>query len=144
MLSSTGCASMFPQQQLHCNDVWQSTVQEVSTKPKSCGYNWATLVLLEIKMGTWPSGLWKSQIWESNICWWVLQNLDPRRTTMVKSNSNRKLQTCPDDRFQTMAWHQGRTGWLIVSCKTTLTLKNGVFWDVMPCGSCKNQHFRGT
>jgi hypothetical protein len=22
--------------------------------------------------------------------------------------------------------------------KTTLILKNGVFWDVMPCASCKN------
>jgi hypothetical protein len=26
---------------------------------------------------------------------------------------------------------------------TALTMKNGVFWDVMPCGSCKNRHFRG-
>jgi hypothetical protein len=23
-------------------------------------------------------------------------------------------------------------------------LKNGVFWDVTPCGSCKNGRFRGT
>jgi hypothetical protein len=23
-------------------------------------------------------------------------------------------------------------------------LKNGVFWDVIPCGSCKNQRLRGT
>jgi hypothetical protein len=23
-------------------------------------------------------------------------------------------------------------------------IKNAIFWDVMPCGSCKNQHFRGT
>jgi hypothetical protein len=23
-------------------------------------------------------------------------------------------------------------------------MKNGVFWDVMPCGSCKNRHFGGT
>jgi hypothetical protein len=23
-------------------------------------------------------------------------------------------------------------------------LKNGVFWDVTPCGSCKNRHFGGT
>jgi hypothetical protein len=27
---------------------------------------------------------------------------------------------------------------------TAVTMKNGVFWDVMPCGSCKNQRFRGT
>jgi hypothetical protein len=25
-----------------------------------------------------------------------------------------------------------------------LMLKNAVFWDVMPCGSCKNWHFGGT
>jgi hypothetical protein len=25
-----------------------------------------------------------------------------------------------------------------------VTMKNGVFWDVMPCGSCKNQRFGGT
>jgi hypothetical protein len=28
--------------------------------------------------------------------------------------------------------------------KTTHNLKNGVFWDVMPCGSCKNRRFGGT
>jgi hypothetical protein len=27
---------------------------------------------------------------------------------------------------------------------TAVTMKNGVFWDVMPCGSCKNQRFGGT
>jgi hypothetical protein len=23
-------------------------------------------------------------------------------------------------------------------------MENAVFWDVMPCGSCKNRYFRGT
>jgi hypothetical protein len=27
---------------------------------------------------------------------------------------------------------------------TAVTLKNGVFWDVMLCGSCKNRRFGGT
>jgi hypothetical protein len=27
---------------------------------------------------------------------------------------------------------------------TAVTMKNDVFWDVTPCGSCKNQRFRGT
>jgi hypothetical protein len=27
---------------------------------------------------------------------------------------------------------------------TAVTMKNGVFWDVTPCGSCKNRHFGGT
>jgi hypothetical protein len=26
---------------------------------------------------------------------------------------------------------------------TVLTMKNGVFWDVTPCGSCKNRRNRG-
>jgi hypothetical protein len=27
---------------------------------------------------------------------------------------------------------------------TAVTMKNGVFWDVTPCGTCKNRRFRGT
>jgi hypothetical protein len=27
---------------------------------------------------------------------------------------------------------------------TVATMKNGVFWDVTPCGSCKNRRFGGT
>jgi hypothetical protein len=27
---------------------------------------------------------------------------------------------------------------------TAVTMKNGGFWDVMPCGSCKNRRFGGT
>jgi hypothetical protein len=27
---------------------------------------------------------------------------------------------------------------------TVVTMKNGVFWDVKPCGSCKNRRFGGT
>jgi hypothetical protein len=27
---------------------------------------------------------------------------------------------------------------------TAVTMKNGVVWDVTPCGSCKNRRFRGT
>jgi hypothetical protein len=27
---------------------------------------------------------------------------------------------------------------------TAVTMKNGVFWDVTPCGSCKTQRFGGT
>jgi hypothetical protein len=25
-----------------------------------------------------------------------------------------------------------------------VTMKNGVFWDVTPCGSCRNRRFGGT
>jgi hypothetical protein len=27
---------------------------------------------------------------------------------------------------------------------TAVTMKNAIFWDVMPCGSCKNRHCGGT
>jgi hypothetical protein len=27
---------------------------------------------------------------------------------------------------------------------TAVTMKNGVFWDVTPCGYCKNGHFGRT
>jgi hypothetical protein len=27
---------------------------------------------------------------------------------------------------------------------TAVTMKNAVFWDVTPCGSCKNRRFGGT
>jgi hypothetical protein len=27
---------------------------------------------------------------------------------------------------------------------TAVTMKNGDFWDVTPCGSCKNRRFGGT
>jgi hypothetical protein len=27
---------------------------------------------------------------------------------------------------------------------TAVTMKNGVFWDVTPCGSCKNRRVGGT
>jgi hypothetical protein len=27
---------------------------------------------------------------------------------------------------------------------TAVTMKNSVFWDVTPCGSCKNRRFGGT
>jgi hypothetical protein len=35
------------------------------------------------------------------------------------------------------------SSWL-VKVKQKRDVKNGVFWDVMPCGSCKNQRFGGT
>jgi hypothetical protein len=27
---------------------------------------------------------------------------------------------------------------------TVVTMNSGVFWDVMPCGSCRNRRFGGT
>jgi hypothetical protein len=32
----------------------------------------------------------------------------------------------------------------IIQVRDEILLKNAVFWDVMPCGSCKNRRFGGT
>jgi hypothetical protein len=34
--------------------------------------------------------------------------------------------------------------WVRFEVFMAVTMKNGVFWDVTPCGSCKNRRFRGT
>jgi hypothetical protein len=42
--------------------------------------------------------------------------------------------------------HQGVNKEIFVRFEvfTAVTMKNGVFWDVTPCGSCKNRRFGGT
>jgi hypothetical protein len=34
--------------------------------------------------------------------------------------------------------------YIIFEVFTAVTMKNGVFWNVMRCGSCKNRRFGGT
>jgi hypothetical protein len=48
-------------------------------------------------------------------------------------------------------WCNGQGSWLQIRGPEsvsrhyqTRTMKNAVFWDVMPCGSCKNRRFGGT
>jgi hypothetical protein len=38
----------------------------------------------------------------------------------------------------------GKNLWLRFEVFTAGTRKNGAFWDVTPCGSCKNRRFGGT
>jgi hypothetical protein len=45
--------------------------------------------------------------------------------------------------YQMDAW-QPRMGDVRFEIFTAVTMKNGVFWDVTPCGSCKNRRFGGT
>jgi hypothetical protein len=44
------------------------------------------------------------------------------------------------DAAETQTWHHLNA----TEVFTAVTMKNGVFWDVTPCGSCKNRHFGGT
>jgi hypothetical protein len=46
--------------------------------------------------------------------------------------------------FHGVTFYQKQYGCLIFEVFTAVTMKNGVFWDVTPCGSCKNRRFGGT
>jgi hypothetical protein len=48
--------------------------------------------------------------------------------------------------YAAVTWRSGETSLYVVRPEvfTALTMKNGVFWDVMQCGSCKNRCFGGT
>jgi hypothetical protein len=39
---------------------------------------------------------------------------------------------------------EGRLVYVRFEVFTAVTMKNGVFWDVTPCSSCKNRRFVGT
>jgi hypothetical protein len=54
-----------------------------------------------------------------------------RGSSCVMSASSLKLNTKGSDdlRFEVL---------------TAVTMKNGVFWNITPCGSCKNRRFGGT
>jgi hypothetical protein len=47
-----------------------------------------------------------------------------------------------------LRWREGRTEICLHKVRfevfTAVTVKDGVFWDVMPCGSCKTRRFGGT
>jgi hypothetical protein len=56
-----------------------------------------------------------------------------RRVTLVRTQVSEELTAAPIIRVTRIS-----------EIGTTLTVKNGVFWDVTPCGSCKNRRFGGT
>jgi hypothetical protein len=39
---------------------------------------------------------------------------------------------------------ESRLSYVRLEVFTAVTMKKGVFWDVTPCGSCKNRRFGGT
>jgi hypothetical protein len=40
--------------------------------------------------------------------------------------------------------HEEEINYVRFEVFTAVTMKNGEFWNVMPCGSCKNRRFGGT
>jgi hypothetical protein len=70
------------------------------------------------------------------------------RATVVSINSHNPSSLLSQGRY--IVDHTNLTSnfehstFLVTSCLVTdshLTMKNGVFWDVTPCGSCKNRRF---
>jgi hypothetical protein len=43
-----------------------------------------------------------------------------------------------------VSWKWTKNGSVRFEVFPAVTMKNGVYWDVMPCGSCKNRCFGGT
>jgi hypothetical protein len=41
-------------------------------------------------------------------------------------------------------FRENRPLYIRVEVFTAVNMKNGVFWDVLPCDSCKNRRFGGT
>jgi hypothetical protein len=67
------------------------------------------------------------------------------------AGSGQWMYWIPDDGLygrNTRIWLNKRAiNYYIATCSKTATivnLKNCVFWDVTPCGSCKNRRFGGT
>jgi hypothetical protein len=46
--------------------------------------------------------------------------------------------------FMTCLYKNDFSNFILCICKNKTSLKNGVFWDVTLCGSCKNRRFGGT
>jgi hypothetical protein len=46
--------------------------------------------------------------------------------------------------YRKLAYYLVRRTYVRFEVFTAVTMKNGFFWDVPPCGSCMNRGFRGT
>jgi hypothetical protein len=65
---------------------------------KNCGRRGcdkATLFVVYINTGIWPSRLGESRIWDSKIWSWVPRDSDPRMTVLARTSSGYKRQTRP-------------------------------------------------
>jgi hypothetical protein len=86
---------------------------------------------------TSPSRLGEFRIWDKKIRSWALHELDPKMTALVRPSSSYKLQAQP--LISSGTPHQQTCSCVRFEVFTAVTMKNTVFWDVIPCDSCKNQ-----
>jgi hypothetical protein len=59
-----------------------------------------------------------------------------RSNEMKRNTFRRQMLSC--------AWTCDYRRYIRFEVFMAVTMKNGVFWDVTPCGSCKNRRFGGT
>jgi hypothetical protein len=82
---------------------------------------------------------------DSKVCSQVLQELDLRTTALAKSSTNGEYELqMPSPVSEGVPQEQNRKYLKIITAEAKEELKNGVFWDVTPCGFCKNRRFGGT
>jgi hypothetical protein len=74
-----------------------------------------------------------------------------RRVTLVRTDVSESNLTQQDehsavsDALTSPVTQEHETSRVSVFCRViNYNPKNGVFWDVTPCGSCKNRRFGGT
>jgi hypothetical protein len=68
----------------------------------------------------------------------------------MSSASSSARHFCNCENFQSLIYPEQTFGYAIIFIRvrfevfTAVTMKNGVFWDVTQCASCKNRRFGGT
>jgi hypothetical protein len=59
--------------------------------PNARGYNWATLFLGQINIGTWPSRLRSLRNGANKICYWIVWDSNLRKAALAMPSKNWKL-----------------------------------------------------
>jgi hypothetical protein len=62
----------------------------------------------------------------------------------VNHSNEMKMSECSIDHSEKILSEKMLMSVVRLEVFTAVTMKNGVFWDVTPCGSCKNRRFGGT
>jgi hypothetical protein len=76
---------------------------------------------------------------------WILRLVGGRRLPSAILHSSSLSQTKVADGLLLLPmWTVDINQHVRFEVFTAVTMKNGVFWDVTPCGSCKNRLFGGT
>jgi hypothetical protein len=67
-----------------------------------------------------------------------------RRVVKEKVYENMRLKMSGKGMRGSRRKRQLKSNYVRFEVSTAVTMKNAVFWEVTPCGSCKNRRFGGT